>query len=106
MKILKLNLNSYGNFVLILVAVSYILLGGGNDPVYATQLANKMNTIKSNFIAVGQASSGIGIVIGLILMQIGAAPLGMLIGRGSAIGLVLLFLLPAILNFLQTMGGA
>ncbi len=104
MKTWKLNSNNLLKITLI-VTIFYIALGGGNDPALAN-LATKMNTIKSNFLAIGQASSGIGIIIGLVLMEVGASQIGGIIAKGSAVGLVILYMFDPIVGFLKGMSGA
>lgn len=104
MKTWKLNSNELLDIALS-IALVYIALGGGNDPVYAN-LTTKMNTIKSNFLSIGQASSGIGIIIGLILMEVGASQIGGMIAKGSAVGLVILYMFEPIVGFLKGMSGA
>ena len=85
---------------------SFIILGVLiliSEPVLANQLVSKMSVIRNNLTDLAQACAGIGIVVGLILLNMGSH-FGKIIMHGSIIGFLVTFLLPAVLNFLESVG--
>ena len=73
------------------------------EPTLANQLVTKMSVIRNNLTDLAQACAGIGIVVGLILVNMGSH-IGKIIMHGSVIGFLVTFLLPAVLNFLESVG--
>ena len=73
--------------------------------VEANQLISNTNNIKSNMILLAQAVAGIGFVVGIIIWNSGNAPMGKEITKTSGVGIVLSFILPSIISYLQVLGG-
>ena len=55
------------------------------EPTLANQLVTKMSVIRNNLTDLAQACAGIGIVVGLILVNMGSH-IGKIIMHGSVIG--------------------
>lgn len=72
---------------------------------YANQLISNTNNIKSNMILLAQAVAGIGFVVGIIIWNSGNAPIGKEITKTSGVGIVLSFITPSIISYLQALGG-
>lgn len=71
----------------------------------ANQLITNTNNIKTNVILLAQAVAGIGFVVGIIIWNAGNAPVGKEITKTSGVGIVLSFITPSIISYLQALGG-
>jgi type III secretory pathway component EscR len=102
MKTWKLNSNKICLFMTFFI----IFIGYGNSPVYASQLASKMNSMTTSLVILGQAGCGIGFVFGLIIAGLGASQIGSYIAKSALIVLTILFLYQPIINQIRSMTGS